>query len=125
MLCVIGDGAPWIWNIADEHFYRATQIVDLYHAREHYWKVARAVFGDSKKLNRWTEQRRKELDKGKVEQVIQAIKRLSPSTESVKEVCEKEINYFEKNKKECGMMTLGRKDSLSAPAFWKHAAGQS
>lgn len=99
MLSVIGDGAPWIWNIADEHFYRATQIVDLYHAREHYWKVARAVFGDSKKLNRWTEQRRKELDKGKVEQVIQAIKRLSPSTESAKEVCEKGISYFEKNKK--------------------------
>jgi len=39
------------------------------------------------------------LDKGKVEQVIQAIKRLSPSTESAKEVCEKGISYFEKNKK--------------------------
>jgi len=57
MVCVIGDGASWIWNIADGHFYRATQIVDLYHARAHYWNVARAVFGDSKKkLNRWTEQ---------------------------------------------------------------------
>ena len=31
---VIGDGALWIWNIADEQFYGATQIVDLFHARE-------------------------------------------------------------------------------------------
>ena len=99
MVCVIGDGAPWIWNIADEHFYGATQIIDLYHAREHYWDAARAVFGDNKKkLDRWTEQRRKELDKGKVAQVINAIKRLSLSAEIAKEVCEKEISYFEKNK---------------------------
>src|ERR1019366_7111006 len=34
-LIVLGDGAPWIWNLADKHFPGATQIVDLYHAREH------------------------------------------------------------------------------------------
>lgn len=32
---VLGDGAHWIWNIADQHFPHATQIVDYYHAREH------------------------------------------------------------------------------------------
>ncbi len=99
MVCVIGDGAPWIWNIADEHLYGATQIIDLYHAREHYWNVARIVFGNNKKkLTHWTEQRRKELNKGKVGQVINAIKRVSPSTEVAKEICDKEIIYFEKNK---------------------------
>lgn len=99
MVCVIGDGAPWIWNIADEHLYGATQIIDLYHAREHYWNVARIVFGNNKKkLTHWTEQRRKELNKGKVGQVINAIKRVSPSTEIAKETCDKEISYFEKNK---------------------------
>ena len=51
---VIGDGAVWIWNIADEQFYGATQIVDLYHAREHYWNFARACFGQNKdKLHQW------------------------------------------------------------------------
>jgi len=37
---VIGDGAPWIWNLADEHFPGALQIVDLYHARQHLWALA-------------------------------------------------------------------------------------
>ena len=27
-----GDGAVWIWNIADQHFPGAVQMVDLYHA---------------------------------------------------------------------------------------------
>jgi len=99
-VCVIGDGAPWIWNIADEHFPFALQIVDLYHAREHYWKAGRAAFGnDQERLKRWTGKRRKELDKGKVEQVIEAIKKLSLSTAHEKEICEIEIRYFEKNKK--------------------------
>ena len=34
---VIGDGAVWIWNLANQHFPGAIQIVDLYHARQHLW----------------------------------------------------------------------------------------
>ena len=98
-VCVIGDGSPWIWNIAEEHFYGAIQIIDLYHAREHYWNVAHAVFGsDQASLDSWADQRRKELDQGEVEAVIQGIKALSPRRKEQKEICEKEIGYFEKNK---------------------------
>ena len=39
-LVVLGDGAAWIWNLADELFPAATQIVDLYHAREHVHDLA-------------------------------------------------------------------------------------
>ena len=98
-VCVIGDGAPWIWNIADEQFYGAIQIIDLYHAREHYWNVARATFGsDEAKINPWTDKRRKELNQGKVEQILEAIKNLSPLSEQAREVAAREIGYFEKNK---------------------------
>ncbi|MBI4745667.1 MAG: hypothetical protein HY786_03765 [Deltaproteobacteria bacterium] len=73
-VCVIGDGAPWIWNIAEEQFHGAIQIVDLYHAREHYWNVARMAFGgDAAKINQWCRTRKEELDSGKVEEVIVAI----------------------------------------------------
>ena len=97
--CVIGDGASWIWNIADEEFSGAIQIIDLYHAREHYWNVARVFWGDDKeKMNQWAKKRHDELDSGKVEEVVKAIGRLSPSTDYEKDICEREINYFEKNK---------------------------
>jgi len=98
-VCVIGDGALWIWNIADEQFFGATQIIDLYHAREHYWNVARAIFGCEKgKISSWTDKRRKELDQGEVEQAIEAIKNLSPPTEEGEEVLKREMEYFNKNK---------------------------
>jgi hypothetical protein len=32
---ILGDGAKWIWAIADNRFPAATQIVDYYHAKEH------------------------------------------------------------------------------------------
>ncbi len=99
-VCVIGDGAAWIWNIAEEHFHGVIQIIDLYHAREHYWNVAKAVFGNNiDEMNRWAEKRRKELDNGEVHKVIKAIGRIAPFTEHGKEVCEKEISYFQKNTK--------------------------
>jgi hypothetical protein len=32
---VLGDGAPWIWNLATEHFPDAAQIVDRFHVKQH------------------------------------------------------------------------------------------
>jgi hypothetical protein len=97
-VCVIGDGALWIWNIADEQFHGACQIVDLYHAREHYWAVAKACFKNKEEQNRWAEERRLELNDGNVEAVIKALTALSCLPEYDREQCEREIGYFEKNK---------------------------
>jgi hypothetical protein len=96
---VLGDGAPWIWNIANEHFHGADQIIDLYHAREHYWNAGKTCFGQHKeKLHLWAESRRTELDDGRVEDVIRAIGGLSSLPGYDKEICEREMGYFEKNK---------------------------
>jgi hypothetical protein len=48
-IVVLGDGAPWIWNIADEHFPGAVQIVDLYHARQHLWELGSRLFPNEEK----------------------------------------------------------------------------
>jgi len=40
-----GDGARWLWRLVEEHFPGAVQIVDVWHAQEHVWEVAQAVFG--------------------------------------------------------------------------------
>ena len=40
-LTILGDGAAWIWNLAAQHFPEATQIVDLFHAREHLHDLAK------------------------------------------------------------------------------------
>src|ERR1700738_3835137 len=39
-LVVLGDGAPWIWNLATAILPEATPIVDIYHARQHLHDLA-------------------------------------------------------------------------------------
>jgi hypothetical protein len=46
MVAVLGDGAEWIWHLADEHFPTATQIVDWFHASERVWALGRALWGE-------------------------------------------------------------------------------
>ena len=72
---VLGDGAPWIWNIADEQFPGAAQIVDLFHAKGHLWDVAKAIYGAGSDLGeQWAKQRRDELDEGKIDSVLTALR---------------------------------------------------
>jgi len=66
---VIGDGAEWIWNLAADHFPGAVQIVDLYHARQPLWDVARKLYpNDGLSQKAWMKIHQKRLlDKGKIE----------------------------------------------------------
>ena len=43
---VIGDGAAWIWNLAEEHFYGSHQVVDWYHATEHLAVASHLLHGE-------------------------------------------------------------------------------
>ena len=62
---VIGDGAEWIWNIAQQHFPGAIQIVDLFHARQHVWDLARKLFPlDKAERARWITIEQDDHDKG-------------------------------------------------------------
>ena len=55
---VLGDGAPWIWNLADEQFPDAIQIVDIYHAKQHLCDVAKAIHGAGTELaHQWAQNR--------------------------------------------------------------------
>jgi hypothetical protein len=82
---VLGDGAPWIWNLADEQFPGAIQIVDLYHAKGHLWDVAKAIYGAGSDLGeQWAKQRRDELDKGKIDDVLAALRVHAPANEEAR-----------------------------------------
>ena len=95
---VLGDGAKWIWGIAEEHFPGAIQIIDLYHAREHLGGLARLVYGANNPTGReWLSTRTDELDQGDVQTVAAAISSLQPGDEHAREIVEKESEYFRGN----------------------------
>ena len=71
---VLGDGAPWIWKIADESFPDATQIVDRFHVKQHLSEVGKAIFGaGSESAQTWAQARNDELDAGKLDEIIAAL----------------------------------------------------
>ena len=71
---VIGDGAKWIWSIADEQFPEAIQIIDLFHAKETISNAAKAIFPtDSEFGAQWAKTCRDELEAGKLESIIEKL----------------------------------------------------
>jgi hypothetical protein len=95
---VIGDGALWIWNIADEHFPGATQIVDLYHARQHLWELSGKLFSsDSEQRQRWVKPLQKKLDAGKIESLVKTLRTFPPPTDELADVLATEAEYFDRN----------------------------
>lgn len=95
---VLGDGAEWIWNLADLHFPGAIQIVDLYHAREHLWKLARAIHPNHQvQQKRWMMYHQHRLDKGRIEKLVNSLRSIEVHDPELRETIRIEANYFERN----------------------------
>jgi hypothetical protein len=98
---VVGDGAPWIWNLVAEHFPGAVQIVDLYHAKEHVWDVAHAVFGrGTAGGTAWATHACSLLEQGHSEALvcaIQAVPTIPPEPGQARSIPERAVDYFTTN----------------------------
>ncbi len=96
---VMGDGAEWIWNDANEHFPGAIQVVDLYHARQHLWEVTRKLCpNDECQQRAWLKVHQKRLlDKGKIEKLVLALRSIDSPHPEVAEKIRTEADYFERN----------------------------
>ena len=94
---VIGDGAAWIWGIATAKFPGATQIVDLYHAREHLHSLTRSLeFMLLDRKDDWLAARLEDLDYGYIDGIEAAVRRY-PLVGVKKDEVEKELGYFLNN----------------------------
>jgi hypothetical protein len=74
----IGDGAPWIWEVAEDVCPDGWQIVDWFHAIQHLTEAAQALYPDDKDLSRrsrWLKAYTDHLYLGRVHKVIAALKR--------------------------------------------------
>lgn len=96
---VIGDGAEWIWNLAEPYFPAAVQIVDLYHARQHLWDLARRLYpNDQTNQNAWIKLHQKRLlDKGKIEKLVTSLRSIKSTNPELAEKIRTEADYFDRN----------------------------
>ena len=94
---VIGDGAVWIWRLADDRFPEARQRLDYYHAVQHVAAVGRVLFGEDKeKFQQWLRPLVKQLKNQSAIKVIHQLEEVMksiPSRAMAAEV-EKEVAYL-------------------------------
>jgi hypothetical protein len=96
-VAVLGDGAPWVWNLAELHFPGAVKIVDFYHAAEHLNGIARLLYPeDEARRKAWFGRMRKRLKRGRVLEIIGELGGLKLGSKR-KEALAKAVAYFEKN----------------------------
>jgi hypothetical protein len=98
LVLVVADGAAWIWNLVEDRFKGAREVLDFYHAAEHLWKVANTVFGaGTSAAKQWAQPLITQLKAGQGAEVIQtlelALQKIVDRPEDHKTV-EVERNYF-------------------------------
>jgi hypothetical protein len=82
---VLGDGAKWIWNIADEYFPGAVQIVDRFHAKKNLSDAAKAIYGATSDLaSTWAKQRHDDLDEGRIDDILAALSAHAAASEEAR-----------------------------------------
>ena len=95
-LIFVCDGADWIWNIVEEHFPNAIQILDWFHASEHLAPVAQAIFIDPNQASDWIERMKSFMWDGDISSILDELdtQRLTTSDDIIRITA----NYFERNK---------------------------
>jgi hypothetical protein len=94
---VLGDGAAWIWNLADEHLDRRVEIVDFWHACEHLHTLATAVFGEGERATAWARAWAGELLAEGAAAVLASLREVRAPTPEAAEVLRVERGYFAKH----------------------------
>jgi len=94
----MGDGSEWIWNIANLQFPGAIQIVDLFHARQHLWDLARKLYPNQEaEQRRWMMVHQDLLDEGKIEELVAALRAIESPNPQLADQIRIEAGYFETN----------------------------
>jgi hypothetical protein len=97
-LCVIADGARWIWKQTRALFPSAVEILDYYHCSEHVYKVAALQYGDQpERQQAWCEAARARLFWGEVHGVIWGLQRMRPTNTQAAEEIGKLIGYLQRH----------------------------
>jgi hypothetical protein len=99
---VIGDGAPWIWNLRAEHFHDSLALVDWYHATEHLGDAKMLLYPQAEDgaATRWYNRHEKLLFQGHADQVAESLHTTANKTRNAELATElhKAAQYFEHNR---------------------------
>lgn len=104
-LCVIGDGAPWIWNRALEVFPNAKGVLDRWHCSEYLHAAANEQYGkNTTEARQLVEVCQAWLFLNDADNALAELGSIKPGSEETRKAINKTINYIIKNE---GKMNYG------------------
>jgi hypothetical protein len=109
---VIGDGAIWIWHLAQDRFPQAQQRLDFYHASQHLWAVAHALHPEDENAARqWIEPLLKQLKAGRAIRVIDELEGVTRRLRAKRrEAAQSELEYFRGHRQRLNYQAAKRQD---------------
>jgi hypothetical protein len=96
-LVFITDGALWIKNWIKENYPTATQVLDLYHVKEHLGRFAELTQYNLSDKQKWLEEQAERLKQGELGKVIDSVRAFTLPLLSAREGQEKLLNYLSEN----------------------------
>src|SRR6266516_1773744 len=80
-LCVVCDGAEWIWKHVQALFPQARQVLDDYHCAQYLPRVAKAHYGAAVQAVEWVEATMTRLSLGQVGVVLGGLRRMKAQSD--------------------------------------------
>lgn len=104
----IGDGAHWIWNLADEYFPLSVRTIDWYHGSEYLHNAASHLFPTSvPAMTRWFNHSETLLFQGQAETIADSIAaKLTTNPALASDALSAAVTYFQLNHKRMQYMTF-------------------
>lgn len=98
-LCIIGDGAGWIWNRMRELFPKAREVLDFYHCSQHLHAAAEIRYGKgTRQAQEWVEATLTRLFLNQIRHVIAGLKRMSAVSADAQKKIDSLIGYLSRHK---------------------------
>ncbi len=91
---IIGDGAKWIWNWAEDNYPGAIQILDFYHAKEKLVLFARHQWQCDEQRRSWIKEQCDKLLNDELEKVLSCIRSCRARNEEARTAKAKLIDYY-------------------------------
>jgi hypothetical protein len=100
---VVADGAVWIWNLVADRFPETVGVLDFYHASQHLWAVAHALYGEeTDEARQWAEPLLHQLSHGGEAGVLRTLEDLPALCRDIdqkrRETIQREVAYFQNHK---------------------------
>lgn len=90
----LADGGKWIWNLVEDRWPHARQLLDFYHASEHLGELARASFTEEAAAQTWLRKRLHQLRHGQEKKALKEIARLKEPAGQAGQAVRKQQAYF-------------------------------